>query len=241
MLKFLETKSSTLSDNTFSEKFTGKKVLVIGAGPSVNSVSWENIEYDCIVTTTHFYLNDKVRNIKNIAHLTLSEIIDFKDERLHNFLMYNPSCTIALEPVTGRPFYSSETFLSFEEQYRERLIYYNTTVGKKEGAAGRLNYFVMSFNPAELYYVGIDGKSKDSSKDPMGTFRKIQGDIDGYSYDEFKDSHMGMADSLYKCSLLNGTNIYNLGEGFDFNCSSDYSKIHFPLTDEIKSKINKDN
>ena len=64
MLKFLETKSSTLSDNTFSEKFTGKKVLVIGAGPSVNSVYWENIEYDCIVTTTHFYLNDKFRNIK---------------------------------------------------------------------------------------------------------------------------------------------------------------------------------
>lgn len=241
MLKFLETKSSTLSDNTFSEKFTGKKVLVIGAGPSVNSVSWENIEYDSIVTTTHFYLNDKVRNLKNISHITLSEIIDFKDERLHSFLISNPSCTIAFEPVDGRPFYSSETFRLFEEQYRERLIYYNTTIGKKEGAAGRLTYFVMSFNPSELHYVGIDGKSKDSNKDPMGAFRKVQGDTDGYSHDEFKDSHMNMADSLYKCSLLNGAKIYNLGEGFDFNCSSDYSKIHFPLTDQIKSKINREN
>lgn len=240
MLKFLETKSSTLSDNTFSEKFTGKKILVIGAGPSVNSVSWENIQYDSIVTTTHFYLNDKIRNLKNISHITLSEIIDFKDERLHEFLKSNPSCTIALEPVQGRPFYSSETFLSFEKEYRERLIYYNTVFGKKEGAAGRLTYFVMSFNPSELYYVGIDGKSKDSNKDPMGAFRKVQGDTDGYSYDEFKDSHMSMADNLYKYSKSNGTRIYNLGEGLEFNCSSDYSSTHFPLTDEIRNIINKE-
>lgn len=239
MLRFLETKSSTLSDDVLSEKFTGKKVLVIGAGPSTNSVSWENIEYDSIVTTTHFYLNEKIRNLKNITHITLSEIIDFNDKRLHEFFMANPACTIAFEPVEGRPFYSSETFFSFENQYRDRLLYYNTKVGQKEGVAGRLCYFVISFNPSELYYVGIDGKSKDSSKDPIGVFRKVQGDVDGYPYDEFKKSHMNMAETLHTYSMINGCKLYNLGEGFDFNCSGDYSKSHFPLSHDVKKLIHK--
>lgn len=240
MLKFLETKSNTFSDNTFSEKFTDKKILVIGAGPSVNSVLWENLEYDGIVTTTHFYLNDKVRTLNNIVHVTLSEIIDFNDERLHWFLKNNSKCSIGFEPVDGRPFYSSDVFHKFEEQYRERIIYYNTKIGNKEGAAGRLAYFVMSFNPSELYYVGIDGKSKNSSNDPVGSFRKIQGDTDGYSYDEFKHSHMNMAKFLYEYSLQNNCRLYNLGEGFDFNCSGDFSKLHFPLSNQIKSIISKE-
>ena len=64
MLKYLETKSPILNENTFSDKFTDKRVLVMGSGPSVNSVKWEELEYDAIVTTTFFYLNDKVRNLK---------------------------------------------------------------------------------------------------------------------------------------------------------------------------------
>lgn len=241
MLKFLETKSNSLDDNTFSEKFTGKKILVIGAGPSVNSVLWENLNYDAVVTTTHFYLNDRVRLLKNITHVTLSEIIDFKDERLHSFLKENTNCSIAFEPVLGRPFYTSDIFYRFEEQYRDRIIYYNTKIGNKEGVAGRLLYFIMTFNPSELYYVGIDGKSKNSLNDPMGSFRKIQGDTDGYSHEEFKISHMNMAKTLYDYSKENGCVLYNLGEGFEFNCSSDFSKLHFPLPDSMIKTIHKEN
>ena len=46
MLKFLHTKSTTLSENIFSDKFTGKKVLVMGSGPSVNDVNWKNLDYN---------------------------------------------------------------------------------------------------------------------------------------------------------------------------------------------------
>lgn len=241
MIKFLETNSKNISPEIFIEKFSDKKILVIGAGPSANCVSWDSIEYDSIVTTTHFYLNDTVRNLSNISHITLSEIIDFNDSRLYDFLDKNQSCTIAFEPVSGRPFYSSETFLKFEERYRDRVVYYNTQFGKKEGVAGRLAYFVMSFNPSELYYVGIDGKSKNVKNDPIGSFRKIQGDTDGYSYDEFKESHMEMAKHLHEYSLQNGCRLYNLGESFDFNCSGEYSIKNFPLTDNIKKIINKEN
>jgi hypothetical protein len=242
MLKFLNTNSSVLNENIFSEKFAGKKVLVLGSGPSVNLVNWQNIEYDCIVTTTFFYLNDTIKSLKNITHVTLSEIIDFNDSRLHDFFKNNPNCTIALEPKLGRPFYSTEIFKKFEEQYRERLVYYNTEIDKKEGAAGRLTFFVMAFNPSELYYVGLDGKSKNHKNDPNNAFRvNIQGDADNYPYEEFVESHINMAKTLYKYSLHNNCKLYNLGEGFEFNCSTPYSQQYFPLNEKIKQKINNEN
>ena len=38
VIKYLESKSSTLTENTFSDKFTGKRVLLLGAGPSTDDV-----------------------------------------------------------------------------------------------------------------------------------------------------------------------------------------------------------
>tara|TARA_Y100000593_G_C4286206_1_gene325615 strand:+ start:618 stop:1349 length:732 start_codon:yes stop_codon:yes gene_type:complete len=241
MLKYLESKSSTLTENTFSDKFTGKRVLLLGAGPSTDDVNWENLEYDCVVTTTHFYLNDEVRKLKNITHLTLSEIIDFNHPNLIEFLQNNPDCTLALEPKPGRPFYNTDLWKEFEEKYRDRLVYYNTKIDKFEGVAGRLGFFVMAFNPSELYYVGIDGYSKNFDKQPKNAFRKeLTLDADGYleagRYNEFLDSNITFAKTLYEYSKLNKTKLYNLGEGFEYNMSSEISKKFFPLTQDILEK-----
>ena len=241
MLKFLETKSSTLTENIFSDKFTGKKILVMGSGPSVNDVNWEKIDYNYIVTTTFFYRNDKIRNLPNITHVTLSEIIDFNHPNLIEFLENNPECTLALEPKLGRPFYNTNTWKKFEERYRERIITYNTQVDKLEGAAGRLTYFVMAFNPSDLYYVGIDGHAKNRDNSPFNAFRPDKKDNDNglHSYERFLESHMNMAKVLHEYSKLNKTKIYNLGEGLHYNCSTPYSQQYYPLTEEIKQKIKK--
>jgi hypothetical protein len=241
MLKFIETKSSVLSENTFADKFAGKRILVLGSGPSVKLTNWQNIHVDSIVTTTFFYLNNDVRLLNNITHITLSEIIDFNDSRLHDFLQRNPECTIALEPKVGRPFYNTDIFLRFQEQYKDRLVFYNTEIDNLEGVAGRLAFFVIAFSPAELFYVGIDGKSNNPINDPPNAFRTniIDGDNGLHSYEKTMESHHNMADTLYKYSLHNQCKLYNLGEGFEFNCSTLYSKRYFPLTEEIKQIIKK--
>ena len=49
--------------------------------------------------------------------------------------------------------------------------------------------------------------------------------------------------SIYRRRLLDedlperDIKIYNLGEGFEFNCSTPYSKQYFPLSEEIKQII----
>jgi len=237
MLKFLTTNSTSISQDTFTDKFTTKKILVIGSGPSVNLTNWENLDYDCVVTTSFFYLNDKIRNLSNITHITLTDIVDLDHPNLIEFLDKNPTCTVAFEPKS-HPFYESEKYKNFTQKYKEQIIYYNTQYGKKEGVAGRVCYFVIQFSPSDLYYVGIDGKSPNPQNDPYNAFRtQLKGDADGYNQKEFVESHLYFANILYQTSQQTGTKLHNLGEGFEFNCSTPYSQQYFPLDTSIKQII----
>lgn len=237
MIKFLESTSTTISQETFTDKFTNKKILVMGSGPSVNLVNWKTLDVDAIVTTSFFYLNDEIRKLPNITHITLTDIIDLEHPNLIEFIQSNPTCTIAFEPKI-HPFYQSEKYKKFVETYKNQIIYYNTEYGKKEGVAGRVCYFVMQFSPAELYYVGIDGKSTTPELDPQNAFRThLRGDADGYPQKDFVESHEYFANILYQTSLQTKTKLYNLGEGFIFNCSTPYSMQYFPLSNEIKQRI----
>jgi len=237
MLKFLETKSSTITEETFISKFTNKRILVMGSGPSGNLVNWRKLEIDGIVTTSFFYLNDSIRNLPNIVHITLTDLVDLEHPNLIEFVEKNNKCTIAFEPKP-HPFYETRAYKEFIEKYKDRIIYYNTLYGLKEGVAGRLCYFVIQYSPKCLYYVGIDGKSANPENDPHNAFRtQLKGDADGYNQREFVESHRYFANILYNASLQTNTKLYNLGEGFDFNCSTSYSKQYFPLNQEIKQQI----
>lgn len=237
MLKFFETKSSLLSESVFLDKFKDKKILAMGSGPSVNDVNWENLDYDSLVTTSFFYLNDKIRNLSNITHITLSDLVDLEHPNLIEFLEKNPECTIAFEPKS-HPFYNSAKYLNFNKKYKERIVYYNTLYGKKEGVAGRVCYFIIQFLPSDLHYVGIDGKSSNSNLDPSNAFRPyLKGDSDNYPQSDFVNSHIYFANILYKTSLQTKTKLYNLGEGLFYNCSTPYSQKYFPLSDNIKKQL----
>lgn len=86
MLKFLETNSTIISEKTFADKFTDKNILVIGSGPSVNLVNWKNLHIDGIVTTSFFYLNEEIIELKNIVHITLTDLVDLEHPNLIEFL-----------------------------------------------------------------------------------------------------------------------------------------------------------
>ena len=60
MIKSIKVMSTEVNENTFVDKFQGKKILVMGSGPSVNELNWENLDYDGIVTCNNFFRNDRV-------------------------------------------------------------------------------------------------------------------------------------------------------------------------------------
>ena len=216
-----------------------KNVLVMGSGPSVNSTNWGNLDIDTILTTSFFYLNDKIRSLTNIKHITLTQLVDLYHPNLIEFLNKNKQCQIGFE-VNG-PVSSMRHFKKFTTEYKDRVVDYWTTDHSNclhIGVGGRLCLFAMNFLPKTLYYVGVDGTSENPSKDPENAFRP-KSMHQGWDHTRVHSSegHLKMAKILHTHSVKNNVNLYNLGEGFDYNISTEYSKIHYPLTKEIINKI----
>jgi len=217
----------------------GKNVLVMGSGPSVNDTNWGNLDIDTILTTSFFYLNDKIRSLTNIKHITLTQLVDLNHPNLIDFLVKNPECQIGFE-VNGAV-KNMRHYNTFIKQYKDRIIDYGTThhtTCLHIGVGGRLCFFAMNFLPKTLYYVGVDGTSENPSKDPENAFRP-KSMHQGWDHTRVHSSegHLKMAKILHIHSVKNNVNLYNLGEGLNYNISTEYSKKHYPLTEEIKIKL----
>ena len=182
--------SYCMSNTTlFLDNIKDKKVLVLGSGPSATEIDWINEDWDVLVTTSYFYLVPEILEQKPI-HITLTNQINLKDERLINYLDDNPHCTIGFENIQffheggwKAPFNNTtsqkyhDTFLlhsEFHNKYKDRIIYYqylNINNSKKIGVGARVCYPVLMGNPKSLSMCGIDGISKNPKEDPPNYFR----------------------------------------------------------------------
>ena len=217
----LTTKGNT---DLLSENISDKKVLVLGSGPSATEINWESKEWDVLITTSFFYLNNDIIKQKPI-HVTLTDIVDLENPQLIKYLDSNPKCTIAFEPK-DHPFYNSLKFNNFIEKYKNRLIYY-LIQGGKEGVAARLCWLALACKPEKLLICGIDGISKNWKKDPKNYFRghKGTGDMDkeGYNYKIYYNDFQNFGTKLYATSKEMGIPLINLGKGKPYNMITNIS------------------
>ena len=100
----------------------------------------------------------------------------------------------------------------------------NPITSNFEGTAGRAIYFTVCWQPSEIHYVGIDGKSPSGNDVPQYFDKDVTGDRDGYGISRFRTSHTEMGNLLYKFSQEYGIKFYNLGEGLEYNMSSEVSE-----------------
>ena len=73
LFKYLEGNVNLLLDN-----IQGKKVLVLGSGPSATDIDWLKKDWEVLVTTSIFYLVPEILEQKPI-HVTLSDFVDLRD------------------------------------------------------------------------------------------------------------------------------------------------------------------
>lgn len=222
LFKYIEGNTDLLLNN-----IEGKKILVLGSGPSATDIDWTKEDWEVLVTTSFFYMVPEVLEQKPL-HVTLSDIVDLKDERLLNYLDENPKCTIAFEPKAS-PFYNSDKFgyKSFKEKYKSRIVLYNieSKIGGKEGVAGRVCWPVLTARPKSLMICGIDGISKHPQKDPPNFFRGHHGTPDhiahkgqgGYSYNVYKKHFYEFGKRLYQTAKKYNIPVTNLGKGKPYN------------------------
>lgn len=209
MIKKLEGNTNLLSEN-----FKGKKVLVLGSGPSATEIKWFRHKWDTLVTTSFFYLNSKILKYRPL-HVTLSDIVDLQDSRLITYLESNPKCTIGFEPKNNA-FYVSKAYKEFVNRFNDRVLTFHI-LGGKEGVASRTCWLVAEFKPAEIMVCGIDGISQDVENDPPNYFRGHKGTMDDYPYKVYKRDYTKFSNDLVDYASQSKIKLTNLGKGKSYN------------------------
>ena len=232
--------NTKLHEDYLKDKIQGKKILVMGSGPSVDLRDWNNLDFDYIATVSFWYNREDLLNRSDIFFTAYSDLIDLSNKNLITYLD-NHDTIIGFEEADP-PFYKSLQFNNFKEKYKSRYIDFGVKFRKEEkymGLAGRMLYFILNFNPHTIYYVGLDGVSNNPEQDPSNSFRSayrpevMTRGIRSNNQLNIKNSHVLMAETLHLESKKRGTLLFNLGEGLPFNMSGGYSKMNYPLNEEI--------
>ncbi len=222
----------------FLNKFKGKKVLLLAGGPSTNDVKWENLDYDYIVTLNHFFKNERLKN-KKVDLAVIGGEVDLQSEDFLSYVSeHNPYLFFE---VHSRWYNEIDYLKKLYEEYTLMGCFHTRFYGKL-GGGNRLLLFMLYLRPEILYFAGLDGPKPmieqnhafEGKKNtlPHGVDRNNAANI-------FEDEYEVFWMYINILSHLNyfDTSLYNLGEGFDYNMSSKYSKKSFPLTEEIKDLI----
>ena len=222
-------------------RFEGKKLLVMGSGPSTLDVNWEVLDYDYIFTCNLFYKCDKLSN-KTVQFVSLInrmfDIAPFIDQQLQDRIDRDKTF-IGVEPKHTAHKYDTNNFQKFLTKYQNQCVFFDTKFQNRAGAAPRLAIFAAALKPKTIYVVGCDGHGNNSA--PNAFEKNLFGIRDHHARHVSNDSHIQFAKYFHElCTKLNIEH-YNLGEGHFHNAATEVSSKLYPLTDEIKAKMNENN
>jgi hypothetical protein len=142
-------------NNSRIKDFENKKVLVIGAGPSLNTFDFSLVKnYDKIVTCNHFFMNNKVAQLP-ISMVFLGDEVKYGNKNLNNHLQKS-NYLIGFENI-GR---SANDLVSFKKDYGDRVFWAHTRYHSKIGAVVRIVSFLCSLQPKKIAVIGMDGFKK---------------------------------------------------------------------------------
>tara|TARA_R110002096_G_scaffold150352_1_gene312242 strand:- start:4360 stop:5061 length:702 start_codon:yes stop_codon:yes gene_type:complete len=217
-------------------KYEGKRILVVGAGPTTNIVKWENIEYDYVFTCNQYTECNKLDGIKIEVASLINRILKKSNPiKLHKRLNRDNSY-VAIEPYHSSMVFGHITFKELVAKYKNKCLFFDTTFQNKSGAAPRLAILAAALKPKSICMVGIDGYGNASNL--VHSFDKdLVGIRDGNSYESVNNAQIEFAIYIHKlCSKLK-IELFNLSEGHPENVMSSYSKTNFPLSNELKEQL----
>lgn len=216
------------------ENYIGKKLLIIGGGPSTNEVLWENLDYDYIWSCNHFYLNPKLKNRK-IDLTFIGQEVKLDDPPLLEYIKKYPDMLLAYE-LAGKWMYPNNITPGIPTHMKNHICVMTKFYGVL-GAGLRQLIFALSLGFKEIYFVGLDGlpsintphsfqKGKTGSGAP-----NIPGALDRYRL------HYTHYWNYILNTLNTDVKLYNLGEYCEHNMSKEISLKRFPLSEDIKKII----
>lgn len=221
------------------EKVVGKRILLIGAGPSLEGFDYDLDGYDTIVTCNNFFMHDKVSKLP-VDMLYLSNDTYTKQEIL-DYVNENKDVSCLFDTAVKRRQDVIEIYLNARP---ENTLVYNTRIfTRTTGVAPRLLALMSVLGAREISFIGVDGQVKEDyvSRKSRSVFEAdkeipshhCDNELKWYSHNrEFVLVWDYLLNYLpQRLEAVNGyTPIYrNLGENYEKNMMADISKKMFPL------------
>ena len=237
-------KHARLSSN---EENSDKSVLVICGGPSVNSVSWENLNYDKIWSCNQFFMNEKVAKHKIDLITIIADLFDYENdpEFLKYFEENKPLVSFEVERgswSTGTPQYLKTK--RFCKTYPENTTFFHTRYRGQLGVGLRLVIYAIMAGFKDIYIIGLDGRApveKDGKLLHAFESNKLIPNWYRQYGDTFQERQMIIFwDYIMELKMKYTPNlkVYNLGEGAEHNVLTDLFAESYPLPKGIKERLN---
>ena len=140
-------KDVVYSKSNYFKNYKGKKVLIIGGGPSSKDLDLSNTEVDFLWSVNHFYLNPTLKDKKIDLAMMMAE----PDLKSKEFLNYRDK----FKPMIGFEIHSKWPNYKFDDY--ENYFLMNTHFYGKLGACTRMIIFACLLGVSEVKFVGMDG------------------------------------------------------------------------------------
>ena len=222
------------------EKYKGKKILIVGGGPTTNQCQWENLDVDYIWSCNFFYKNPKLQNNPVDLAMIGQEVSIINKEFCEYVFKHNTTLGFELAGkwlnagtgpgLTIVPNYDINKHFCFFTRYYGWI-----------GANWRQMILALFLGVKEIYFIGLDGftfkKNPESVEHSFQPGKQPKGGPMKPGAEEAFKQHLIIFWNYVLNKLKPETKFYNLGEFSEDNMTSEISKKYFPLSEKIKETI----
>ena len=223
-----------------------KSVLIICGGPSVNTVSWENLNYDQIWSCNQFFMNEKVAKHKVNLITVIAGLFDYNnDEEFLKYIKENDTL-VSFELERGSWMTHSHEFRiteKFCKKHKDNSTFFHTRYRGQLGVGLRLVVYAAMMGFKDVHIVGLDGRFKtEKDGNLLHAFETNKPVPNWYKNfgDDFQDRQMIIFWEYLmelKETYFPYMNIHNLGQDTQYNILSKLFKKSHPLPDDIRRQI----
>ena len=215
--------TSEFATHNFTNIFEGKKLLVVGGGPTTNSVDWDPSIYDHIISCHHFFLHPKLSKI-NVSLAAISPEVDIRREEFTSY--YDSFNTIFM--INNHDTKDS-VINTLRDRDAKRLAIMEQRVRFKIGQGPHLLILATLFNPLSIDFFGIDGYPPDTKVGDSACHAFEKGKIatgTKHKYEVYLEQFRQLWGYLF--NVGKHITYRNLGYGHNYNISSQFISEYIP-------------